>query len=303
VRWRDGWVAYDCIEFDPALSWIDVISDFAFLYMDLASYGRWDLASACLATYLENTGDYAGLALLRFYSVYRALVRAKVDALAAEAGGESANAWRARMASRVDVASRLTARHRPTLMIMHGVTACGKSWVSEQLIPLLHAVRVRSDLERKRLQGVSPFVQRGAAVNAGPYAADATRETYAAMLGCAEHALRAGFNTIADATFLLKSDRERFRELARSLDCGFLVLACDADADALRRRVAARRQSGQEISEADEAVLSHQLATVEPLDDSERQCCIRLDTNWITSADTGIESVRDRVGRHAAPTT
>ena len=69
---------FDCIDFNPQLRFIDVMSDVAFTWIDLIDHGLPRLAWRLLNGYLEATGDYAGLATLRFYAVYRALVRAKV---------------------------------------------------------------------------------------------------------------------------------------------------------------------------------------------------------------------------------
>ena len=82
---------FDCIEFDAQLRWIDVISEVAFLCMDLAERGRADFANRLINRYLEASGDYAGLRCLPFYLVYRALVRAKVASLrAAQEASEAA---------------------------------------------------------------------------------------------------------------------------------------------------------------------------------------------------------------------
>lgn len=54
------------------------MNEAAILAMDLEDRGRRDFAWRFLNRYLEATGDYAGLAVLPFYRVYRALVRAKV---------------------------------------------------------------------------------------------------------------------------------------------------------------------------------------------------------------------------------
>jgi aminoglycoside phosphotransferase family enzyme len=81
VRYGLRLVPFDGIEFDPSLRWIDVMNDLAFLLMDLVSSGRHDLALTVLSRYLEVTGDYAGVSLIPFYCVYRALVRAKIDGL------------------------------------------------------------------------------------------------------------------------------------------------------------------------------------------------------------------------------
>ena len=81
-------VPFDCLEFNPQLRWIDVLSDLAFAVMDLVHRGRADFARRLLDRYLAASGDYAGLRVLAFYEVYRALVRAKVAAI--RAGQESA---------------------------------------------------------------------------------------------------------------------------------------------------------------------------------------------------------------------
>ncbi len=72
---------FDGLEFDPALRWIDVANDIAFLTMDLAAHGRDDLRRETLQAWLTAAGDFDALALLPYYELYRALVRAKVAAL------------------------------------------------------------------------------------------------------------------------------------------------------------------------------------------------------------------------------
>jgi aminoglycoside phosphotransferase family enzyme/predicted kinase len=296
VRWRQRWTPFDCIEFDAALRWIDVMSDLGFLFMDIAAHRRTDLAFACLSRYLEHTGDYDGLQLLPFYAVYRALVRAKVDALAAAAADPaSAQALHARLANRLVIAARFIERRRPALILMHGVTACGKSWLSERLISAVQAVRVRSDLERKRISGVAPLAQRGAGVLEGPYNAEATQRMYARLLECADSVLGAGFNVIVDAAFLSAVNRELFRTLALQAGCEFLIVSCEADRATLDARLKTRAQSGRDPSEATPGVLEHQLATQDPLTERERAECLTVDTSWLTSADAGVAAVRTRL--------
>ncbi|UUZ73062.1 hypothetical protein LP415_06550 [Polaromonas sp. P1(28)-8] len=67
-----GVVAFDCIEFDPALRWVDVLDDVTFAVMDLDARGRRDLAFRLLNGWLDRTGDHGGLPALRFSLVYRA---------------------------------------------------------------------------------------------------------------------------------------------------------------------------------------------------------------------------------------
>ena len=104
VRYRGRFVPFDCIDFDPHLRWIDIISDVAFLVMDLVSHDREELASALLSKYLEVTGDYDGVRLLPFCAVYRALIRAKVDAIAAEQSPARATEFRNRLRRRIRTA-------------------------------------------------------------------------------------------------------------------------------------------------------------------------------------------------------
>ncbi|NIQ13729.1 MAG: aminoglycoside phosphotransferase, partial [Candidatus Dadabacteria bacterium] len=71
-------VIFDCIEFSEELRWIDIINEIAFLVMDLDAREQSAFAWRFLNLYLQISGDYVGLKLLRFYQVYRALVRCKV---------------------------------------------------------------------------------------------------------------------------------------------------------------------------------------------------------------------------------
>jgi len=68
------------------------MNEIAFLMMDLIDHGLPRLAYRFLNAYLEHTGDYAGLRVLRFYLVYRALVRAKVSCMRAHQPGMAARA-------------------------------------------------------------------------------------------------------------------------------------------------------------------------------------------------------------------
>ena len=62
LLWQGRVTAFDCIEFDPALRWIDALSDAAFFTMDLAAHDRGDLAWRFLNAYLDAGGDHAGFA-------------------------------------------------------------------------------------------------------------------------------------------------------------------------------------------------------------------------------------------------
>lgn len=301
VRWRQQWLPFDCLEFDPDLRWIDVMSDVAFLFMDLMSRHREDLAHEFLSRYLEETGDFEGLRLLSLYAAYLALVRAKVDALGAEtAGPEERQALETRLAERLTTAVRFMDAEPPALVIMHGVTASGKSWLSERLVSAIHAVRIRSDLERKRLAGIAPLARRVFGVGEGDYTAATTQRTYERLLECAESALDGACSVIVDATFLDPVHREMFRSLALRRRCRFLIVSCSTDAATLEARLDSRAHGGLDPSEATRGVLDHQLSSHQPLTAEELPHAVQIDTSRFTSADAGITQIRTRLNHSVA---
>jgi aminoglycoside phosphotransferase family enzyme len=246
--------AFDCIEFDPALRWIDVIDDIAFPVMDFAAHGRPDFAFRLLNTWLDHTGDHEGLPMLRFSAAYRALVRAHVTHLR---GGE------ARVPARryVDCALAWTKASPRRLVITHGLPGSGKTYESQRLLEREGAIRIRSDVERKRLFGLG-MRDDSRARGLDIYTAEATERTYERLLELARIALRAGYPVVLDAAFLRRSERDAARELARDFKVPFSILACDAPEGVLRARLQARRH---DASEADARVLEQLRASMEPL--------------------------------------
>jgi aminoglycoside phosphotransferase family enzyme/predicted kinase len=270
----DTIVAFDALEFDARLREIDVISEAGFLAMDLIAHRRADLAFTFLNRYLEIDGDYTSVDVLRFYLVYRALVRAKVSAIkrAQSGGAESSRDPYLR------TALELTKTRRPLLIITHGLSGSGKTHVTEELVWRLPALRIRSDLERKRLHGVAELARTSSAVGRGLYDPKEHERTYATLGSIADLLLRRGESAIVDATFLRRADRRAFREIAAANGARFRILDCTASVGALERRIVARGASGRDASEATLAVLEAQLRERDPLDRAERRAAIAVDT-------------------------
>jgi aminoglycoside phosphotransferase family enzyme/gluconate kinase len=264
-------VPFDCLEFDPGLRWIDVISDVAFLTMDLKAHGRSDLASRFLDVWLQGTGDHESLQVLRFYEIYRALVRALTSRLGTPIAGSAPRPDY--LACAAEWAS--LARNDARLMITHGLSGSGKSTLASRLLQAAGAVCIRSDVERKRLFGLGPLA-RSAAMGLDIYTAQATRETFEGLLKRARTALQAGFPVIVDAAFLQRDWRIRFRELATELHTPFAILDCHASPDTLRHRVTARAASGLDPSEAGVEVLERQIHTRQPLEADEQALAITV---------------------------
>lgn len=276
----DSPVLFDCIEFNPALRWIDTISEAAFVFMDLLHGERTDYAYRFMNGYLEHTGDYAGVALLRYYAGYRALVRAKVAALRARqvnsAQSPAPAQMQAQMHSYLALAERIARAHQPWLMLTHGLSGSGKTTVAQHLLEHLPAVRVRSDIERKRLHGLAGTASSGSALGEGLYGAAATAQTFARLAELARSVLAAGESVIVDATFLRRAVRSAFRALADEHGVPLVIVSCTAPRPVLERRVRERRG---DASEADLRVLSQQFDQHEPIGADEALRTFTLDTD------------------------
>lgn len=266
--------AFDCIEFDPALRWIDVMNDIAFTCMDLKAHGRPDLAWRLLDVYLQPSGDYDGLRVLRYYEVYRALVRALVMRLQPAAKGPDGSPDYLGCARSLVQGS---GDHGPRLAITCGLSGAGKSALAGALLEAAGAVRLRSDVERKRLFGLHPLQPSGVLAQ-DLYTPEATRRTSERLRELARQALQAGYPVIVDAAFLQRAQRDSFRRLAKELQLPFTVLHCEAGEDTLRRRVAARHAAGNDASEATLDVLERQLQQHEPPAADEQDCTLAVDT-------------------------
>ncbi len=246
-------VAFDCIEFDPALRWIDVLDDAAFVVMDFAAGNRFDFAFRFVNAWLDHTGDHACLPALRFSVVYRALVRAQVEHMRS-ADGAAALRY-------LETALTWTRPGNAQLIITHGLPGSGKTFASQRVLEQEGAIRLRSDVERKRLFGVG-VLENSRAKGLNLYDAEATARTYAHLFGMARIALQAGYPVILDAAFLLRAERAQACALARGLDVPFYIVDCDAPLAVLKNRLQAR---GADASEANAAVLERLRTVAEPL--------------------------------------
>ena len=295
-------VPFDAIEFEPRFRWIDVMSDVAFAAMDLHAHGLAGLAARFVNRYLEESGDYAGLRVLRFYMVYRAMVRAKVARIRMHQAGISvADYGLAEQAffEHIHLALRLARRPATVVMLMHGLAGSGKTTASQRFVEALGAIRVRSDVERKRLHGFAANARTGSLIGGGLYDAEATRRTYAHLAVLAHEILAAGFPVVVDAAFLRRNERQRLREVAEAAGAAFEIVSCIAPDEVLARRVASREREAKDASEAGAAVLDYQRRTSEPLAEDERAHCAVLDTAAVAEWKRAADSLARRLGAAA----
>jgi len=245
---------FDAIEFNDALSEIDVAYDIAFLLMDLGFRGRQDAANRVLNAWADEAarslgdGVWESLALLPLCQSIRAAVRAHVSG-----HGDDAAMARAYVAAAL---SHL-ATSPPKLFAVGGFSGAGKSTFARALAPAggptPGALILRSDEIRKRLWGAGPRDR----LPREAYGPGTSETVYQDMLRTARQCLSAGWAVVLDAAFLTLAEREAAEALGAELNLPFQGIWLDAPAEVLRRRV---RDRQDDASDADEAVLDSQLA-------------------------------------------
>ena len=265
--------------------------------MDLMLRYREDLAFAFLNRYLECTGDYQGLELMRFYLVYCCLVRCKVAAIQAAQRDDAENVSEFQgVGQYLNLAQSICEPvEKPRLIITHGLSGSGKTRLTDRLVTAVPAVRLRSDLERKRLRGLLPTERSASGIATGLYDASSSEATYDHLASMAAVSLKAGFHTIVDASFLRLEQRFRFRALAKRLESPLIVLDCDAPIATLQQRVKNRFDEGSNASEATLQVLDHQRTVQEPLTADEQPYAIRVDTDQPTDLEALIRRIKRRI--------
>jgi len=241
--------------------------------MDLEAHERPDLSAATLDAWLSVSGDFDGLAPLRFFHVYRALVRAMVNGIRARQHKDiAATNGRERY---LQHAERQMASPAPRLVVIAGTTGSGKSWLAERLLTPLTAIRIRSDVERKRIAGLCPLATSGGTI----YTPDLTTRTYDRLNDAARQIISAGFTAVIDAACLLETERAQLRATAAQMGVPFSLLWVHAPRDLLLRRIAARQAAANDPSEATATVLESQLRFAEKPDATELSHGLCIDSS------------------------
>ncbi len=258
--YRGEVVIFDCIEFNQALRAGDTLNDTAFLTMDLDARGLTPLGNVFLNTYLEQTGDYPGVALLDFYQTYRACVRGKVAAFLMQGTDSEAERSSARheAGAYFTQAERYITPRQPGLIITCGLSGSGKSTIARQAAEYLDGIQVRSDAVRKQLAGMSLQQRDASAYAQGIYHPHMTQRVYASMLQHARVITGSGRWAILDATYPTPAHRNSAGEMAQALGLPYAILHCSAPRAELLRRLAARSAAGTDVSDATGALLETQ---------------------------------------------
>ncbi len=235
----------DRIEFTDRFRWSDPIADVAFVIMDLQAHGAWALARLLADHYIDASEDREGRALLPFYTAYRAMVRAKVAAMAA-AEPELGERARARARAKAEARARLALveladpTDRPCLVLIAGLPGTGKSLLARSLRETGNFVWLRSDELRKRLAGLDPLASGKTEVGEGIYTREWTERTYDACLSRAADICKAGGRALVDATFVDADRRREFVEAAIEWGVPVHLLITEAPSELVRTRLEQR---------------------------------------------------------------
>jgi hypothetical protein len=251
---------YDCIEFNRRFRVGDILADLAFLLMDLDKRGRQDLARIIEQTWSSLLGEEIDPALLRFYEIYRAFVRGKVNSFLVddpELPEKEQMAARQRAMEYFDLA--LGYLVPPTLFVTCGTMGVGKTMLSRALSLAVRGTHLRSDIVRKELFGLDPRQHHPEAFGVGLYDPVRSRQTYEQLLKLAGSEIAAGQSVIVDAAFGDQEERQRFRQLASAAGLPFVLLYLHCDEELTRQRLTQRWEEGTDPSDGRPEILQQQL--------------------------------------------
>ncbi len=300
-------VLFDAIEFSERLRWIDVMNELAFAIMDLEDRqaclaGRQapTYASRLLNHYLEWTGDYEGLSVLRFYRVYRALVRAKIAAIRLQQAGENGSEHDSlieELSSYLQLALQTCAQPPLFLCITRGLSGSGKSLLARAARDELSAIGLRTDVERKRRFKLAVDESSEGPLKDKMYSAETSEWLYEYLATRAAACLENGYPVIIDGTFLKAEQRALCRAVALKCSVPFLILDIRASPATLRARVERRAQGGVDASEADERILAQQLAAYAAIEGCEIADVLSIDADQELTLQIPkiLDKMRDRL--------
>jgi hypothetical protein len=258
-------VIFDCIEFSKRFRISDILEDIAFLLMDLEFRGRFDLSRALFKAYFSVQRDALVSQLLRFYKVYRAVVRGKIEGFTArslvdERGKRGAIRRAREYYALADHYMKSEGAHFNPILFM-GASGSGKSAIATGLLP--DALVLRSDVVRKELLGQKPDQHAYVDYGTGIYADDITSETYRMLAQRAVEEARSGKRVIVDATYLKEEQRLAFFGASCAAGLNPFFVHCFAPEPVLKKRVERRTAAGADVSDGHPAILEKQLAVRE----------------------------------------
>ncbi len=300
----DGEVTlFDCIEFNDSFRIRDTMAEVAFLSMDLCARTLPEQSQRFLNSYLEYGGDYSALPLLNLFRCYYALVRAKVKVLGQPVAEQAlvTAETHSEFYRYLALSKRFTETQPPALILMHGLSGSGKSYLAERVAATIQAIRIRSDVERKRLFQLEQELaqdqkqEHSGSNEQGLYSAETSRKTFDRLLQLSQSIIAEGISCIVDATFISQAAREPFISWANHAKVPLVILHCEATESTSLHRLQQRAAVGSDASDADSKVYRQQKSTAEPLSPKETSYLITVDTERGNCIDFAIEQLTARI--------
>jgi len=295
IYFADDIQIVDCIEFNERFRYGDIASDLAFLAMDLDYEGHSQVAQDILTAYVRHANDQDVFVLLDFYKCYRAFVRVKVNCLRIHAGNldkQESNKLVRQTHQYMDLAYRYAVQFtRPTLWVVCGMPASGKSTIAKELAKRLGVKVIRSDLVRKELFGLQPDEEMDVPFEEGIYSKGASSLTYGKLLLLAQDEIKKNYSIILDATYNSRHQRSEVLRLAKDMDINLMFVECRCRDAMLKERLLSREGT----STTSDARLHHfkQIkARFEPIDEVRDEMYIGVDTE--RSLEESLEHILSR---------
>lgn len=241
---------YDCLEFAADFRCGDVATEIAFLAMDLRYRGSAALAMQFVRSYVATTGDHELPDLLPPLIRYRAIVRAKVAAMAARAtelpAADRAGARQSALAHLALAAATAIEVRGTSWLVLCGPPGSGKSALATHLQRWCGWPVFSTDAIRKQLAGLPATVRAPAEF----YTAGFSVRTYRELFHRAANATTAGAPVVMlDGNFATPDLRARAAAAAGDAGAAATVLFVDVPAPIGRARVTARA-AGERVSDA-----------------------------------------------------
>ena len=276
-------VMIDCLEFSRALRQTNPACEVGFLAMDLAYRGHDDLAERLLSRYADAADEFELYWVVDFYESYRAVVRAKVAAIAS---ADSTLEWKQRLAAEQSTNRHLAFAEKTlrkgssgSLILLCGKVGTGKSTVADCLGHVSGGIVVSSDRLRKKLAGLPLGARVTAPLDTGLYSPERRSAIYEAMLQRAAPVVASGRLALLDASFNTAARRDRARRWASERGVPVLLIEVDCEEATALDRLTKRQAAGGSASDAGPELYATSAAGFEPPDEWPRGTRVQLRTD------------------------
>ncbi len=204
---------FDGIEFNKRFAIGDLISEVAFMIMDLEFYERKDFSDYFLDNYLKITNDFEGLLLLTFYKTYRAYVRGKVTGFLFLQNKEREILEKAKRY--FDLAKRYAGNlfKERKFLIFFGEIGTGKSFLAQKFGERNETIVLNTDILRKELANLPVEQERKVAYAKDIYSYSFSKKTYNYLIKRGLRYYLNNYSVILDGTFNKKEWRDMVKKI------------------------------------------------------------------------------------------